>query len=63
MQHVYWEVNKVTDGLARMECMQQADFVIFTTPPSLEVNSLAMFDINGLYSLRHSANVVTVMDN
>ena len=31
MQHVYREVNKVADGLARMGCMQQANFVIFTT--------------------------------
>lgn len=32
MQHVYQEVNKVADGLARRGCLQQDDFVIFTTP-------------------------------
>ena len=63
MQHVYREVNKVAYGLARMGCTQQADFVTFTAPPSPEVNSLALFDINDLYSLRRSANVVTAMDS
>ena len=63
MQHVYREVNKVADGLARMGCTQQADFVTFTTPPYPKVNSLALFDINDLYSLRRSVNVVTAMDS
>ena len=63
MQHVYREVNKVAYGLARMGCTQQADFVTFTTPPYPKVNSLALFDINDLYSLRRSVNVVTAMDS
>ena len=35
----------------------------FSTPPSPDLNSLVMFDVNGLYSLRRSANVVTAMDS
>ena len=63
MQHAYCEVNKVADGLARKGCLQQADFVVFATPPSPNFNSLVMFDFNGPYSLRRSANVVIAMDS
>ena len=56
-------MNKIADGLARKGCLQQVDFVVFTTPPSPDFTSLVMFDVNSLYYLRRSANVVTAMDS
>ena len=37
--------------------------LLLSLPPSPEVYSLALFDINDLYSLRRSADVVTAMDS
>ena len=53
--HVYREVNRCADFLAKKGCCLREDFVIFETSPS---DKLLVSDVNGLYYYRQIATTL-----
>ena len=56
--HVFREVNKCANYLAKNECYMREDFVIFDVSPSNELDGLLVFDRNGLCSYRRVASTL-----
>ena len=56
--HVYREVNRCADYLAKKGCYMREDFVIFDVSPSDELDKLLVSDINGLYYYRQVATTL-----
>ena len=50
--HVYREGNRCTDALARWGSTMEEDFVVFSSPPSLDVLYLVNLDIASMYVIR-----------
>ena len=53
--HVYREVNRCADFLAKKGCCLREDFVIFETSP---LDKLLVSDVNGLYYYRQIATTL-----
>ena len=47
-KHCYREANRCADALARMGGLQDADFIVFESPP-VDISSFLDFDLNDLY--------------
>jgi len=56
--HVFREVNRCADFLAKKGCYMWEDFVIFDASPFDELDKLVVSDINGLYSYRQVATTL-----
>ena len=56
--HVYREVNRCADFLAKKGCCIREDFLIFETSPSDELDKLPVSDVNGLYCYRQIATTL-----
>lgn len=56
--HVYREVNRCSDFLAKKRCCMREDFVIFEVSPSDELDKLLVSDVNGLYCYRRVATTL-----
>ena len=56
--HVYREVNRCVDLLAKQGCCMREDFVIFYTSLSVELDRLMLSDVNGLYYYRQIASTM-----
>ena len=56
IRHVFREVNRGANCLAKGACSLTSDFVIFYVPPTPNLNVIVDADANGLYSLRLIAN-------
>ena len=54
--HVYREVNRCVDFLAKKGCCMREDFVIFDVYPSNDLDKLLVSDINGLYCYRRGSH-------
>ena len=54
--HVYREVNRCVDLLAKQGYCMRVDFAIYDTPPSVELDRLLLADVNGLYYYRQIAS-------
>ena len=50
--HVFREVNKCTDFVARRGCFMRENFVIFDAPPFVDLVDLLVLDVNGRSDLR-----------
>ena len=50
--HVYREVNRCADFLAKKECCMREGFVIFEASSSIELDRFFISDVNGLYYYR-----------
>ena len=61
--HVYREVNRYVDFLAKKGCCMREDFVIFDVYPSNDLDKLLVSDINGLYCYRRVATTLTSVVN
>ena len=61
MGHTFREVNRCADALARRGCSLQDDFVIFDTPPSVEIESYVTTDANGMYYGRLNTATLATM--
>ena len=61
--HVYREVNRCADFLAKKGCYLREDFVIFETSPSDELDKVLVFDVNGLYYYRRIATTLASVVN
>ena len=59
--HVYRKVNRCADILAKQDCCMRKDFVIFEVFPSVELDRLLIFDVNGLYYYRRVATTFASM--
>ena len=56
--HVYMEVNRCADLLAKQDCCMRVDFAIYDTPPSVELDRLLLAVVNGLYYYRQIASTL-----
>ena len=56
--HVYREVNRCADFLAKHGCCLRVDFAMYDTPPSVELDRLLLADVNGLYYYRQIASTL-----
>ena len=56
--HVYREVNKCADFLAKKGCCMRENFVIFEVSPSDELDKLLVSDVNDLYCYRRVATTL-----
>ena len=56
--HVYREVNRCVDLLAKQGYCMRVDFAIYDTPPSVELDRLLLADVNGLYYYRQIASTL-----
>ena len=57
MNHIFWEVNNCVDAMAKRGCLQEETFVMFKSPPSLDISSFVTSDANGVYYVRRYASV------
>ena len=56
--HIFREVNRCADFLAKNGCCMREDFVAFDVVPSDELDRYLVFDRNGLYCYRQVANTL-----
>ena len=56
--HVYREVNRCADFLAKQGCCMREDFVIFEVSPSVELDRLIISYVNKLYYYRQVASTL-----
>ena len=61
MRHVFRGANFCADALARREVSQPEDFVVFDTPPSIDIISYVNSDANGLYYGRLTTATLAIM--
>ena len=57
--HVYREGNRCIDALARWESTMEEDFIVFSSPPSLDVLYLVNMDMVGMYVIRRTGTSLT----
>ena len=59
LAHVYREVNRCVDFLAKQDCCMRVDFAIYDIPSSIELDRLLLANVNGLYYYRLIASTLT----
>ena len=59
--HVYREVNRCANFLAKKGCYMREDFVIFETSPLDELDKLLVSNVNQLYCYRRIATALASM--
>jgi len=57
VNHIFREANSCADAMAKRGCLQQETFVMFNSPPSLDISSFITSDANGVYYIRRYASV------
>ena len=57
--HVYREGNRCADALARWRSMTEEDFVVFSSPPTLDVLYFVNMDMAGMYVVRSAETGLT----